>query len=64
MADNYQYEEEQEKLAMMKQLYLPMKNWFNALDKSFTVSIFDQQTIQLILIRRTNILISQHFGVI
>lgn len=39
MADNYQYEEEQEKLAMMKQLYLPMKNWFMSLDKLFTVRI-------------------------
>ena len=33
--DTYQYEEEQERLAMMKQLYLPMKSWFLALDKSF-----------------------------
>lgn len=35
MTDNYDYEEQQEKLAMMKTIYLPMKNWFNSLDPQF-----------------------------
>jgi hypothetical protein len=35
--DNYQYEEQQERMAMMKAIHLPMKNWFNALDADFTV---------------------------
>jgi hypothetical protein len=35
--DNNDYEEEQEKIAMMKTIYLPMKNWFNSLDPQFTV---------------------------
>ena len=34
--DVYKYEELQEKRALLKSLHLPMKNWFHALDKSFT----------------------------
>jgi hypothetical protein len=36
--DNYDYEEQQEKIAMMKTIYLPMKNWFASLDPQFSVS--------------------------
>jgi hypothetical protein len=34
--DVYKYEELQEKRAMLKNIHLPMKSWFGALDKAFT----------------------------
>jgi hypothetical protein len=38
--NNYDYEEQQEKLAMMKTIFLPMKTWFTSLDPNYTVSLF------------------------
>lgn len=35
---NFEEEEKQEKLAIMKTIYLPMKIWFNSLENNFTVS--------------------------
>lgn len=33
--DVYQYEEQQERRAMLRSLHLPMKTWFNSLDENF-----------------------------